>query len=883
MFRIEDRSRFDRLPCAAIVLAVGLLCGSYQASSQTASADDPASGEKPIIQAQGETPPKGLPPAPTYLPGTILKPGEAVQDESGAPGAAPVRSAEPQMGAADAVATKVAAAPAPGEQGKGVWQNLLPLLPKPGQFAVIPASELKSVLVRDGEFGFCEEIKCNRATAVIGAWNGGALDRGRGEFRVHGGGHADYGGNEVYVFNFSTLNWRRETDPQPLTGPFQRDTNGDGTADACPTPAAGPPATHTYQGFLYVPKIDRYWLFGTVGYCRDGMGSPTAWEYDAKSKAWTAMPELAQFAAFARAVIDPDSGNVVVHVGRKNGWREIDPSTRKVVRSFGDDPFGNYIDGPAVFDGRRHVIYTLVSGGKTDRLIAYEWPALGESGGFDGKLVTEWPKDGRKGWGMAEDASGQLVLWDGNTRIVAVNPDSGESREEETGGFRYVSMVGDDKAGKVYSKWFYIPEVDAFAGITNPDLGIALYRLSGAAASGSQPAPKGESGDSATGVDQTATAAKDKSHGTPPPVPAVAVSNQLAAATGGSGQAAPMEIEANGNWKEICAAAILCDPMGEGDVIYRGRVVESGPPQKGNKWRSIAQKNPNAVAPAPDPDIGGLRFTFPSNSGSGASGNFKTDFSPDYSFQIGPADAGAPAQSAYIQFQVRYSCTFIWTDCDPQSPNYRKERRCFTSERGDGKCTASKVALISTGDRQGFSADACTRIQIALNHGADHVLSAFHRCPRAEGFGEKLGRVSGQNQRNSQPNGAYDCPSVLNGGGKRGWNNTADSCFRLIDDRWITIQVHLQFGAWQGGEEQGDSKLSHVSIWAAVEGEDGDRQKLVIDNDFAATTPEKPNDFIGKIWLMPHLYQKSDKEDHPPFYVWYRNLVVSEGMIPNPK
>src|SRR3546814_19779047 len=102
-----------------------------------------------------------------------------------------------------------------------------------------------------------------------------------------------------------------------------RDSDGDGKNDACRAPAAGPPAMHTYQGFLYVPKIDRYWLLGTVAYCSDGMGPSSAWEYAAGSRTWTAMPELDAYARFARAVVDPRSGNVIVHVGRERGWHEM--------------------------------------------------------------------------------------------------------------------------------------------------------------------------------------------------------------------------------------------------------------------------------------------------------------------------------------------------------------------------------------------------------------------------------------------------------------------------------------------------------------------------------------------------------------------------------
>jgi hypothetical protein len=574
------------------------------------------------------------------------------------------------------------------------------------------------------------------------------------------------------------------------------------------------------------------------------------------------MPELTKFAKFTRAVIDPASGNVVVHVGRERGWHEIDPATRRLVRSFDTDPFGTYIDGPAVFDRRGGRLYALIGGEKSDRLVVYSWPAPGHASGYGARLVAEWPADGRKFWGMAQHTSGLLVLWDGAHRVTVIDPNSGKSWEEQT--VIASPMTERDKPAKVYSKWGYIPAIDAFFGVSNADRGVILYRLGGAAKLAAEPVAAAQGTRDPEVLTSQTTVETRLSPITP----------------------APKEIEATAAWSEVCVSAILCDPMGEGEVLYRGRVVDHGPPGRGDKnWRSVGQKfeHPQAEAAAPDPAIGGLRFTFPSNSGSGAAGNFKTDFSPDYSFQVGPAETGAPAQEAYIQFQVRYSCTFIWTDCDPQSPNYRKERRCFSTKRGEGECTVSKIALISTGDREDFRADACTRIQIALNHDADHTLHAFNRCPQARGFGERLPRVNGKAQSNSQPGGFYFCPRILSDGKTRGWNNTADTCFGLIDDRWITIQVHLKFGPWQGKKKKSDPALSHVSIWAAVEGENGGRQRLVIDNDFAPTTPEHPNDFIGKIWLMPHLYDKTNKEEHPPFYVWYRNLVIAQSLIPNPQ
>lgn len=858
------------------VLATGVVCPAGLASDRVSLAGILERGTTLAEVVPRE--PKGLPPAPAYLPATAITPPDQTAgkttDTLRVPSVRSLDTRQRRLGDSDRET-------APEPSANKLWTKLTAYLPERGQFAIIPGSALRPFLVRKGEFVFCEQIKCNRSSAVVGAWNGGAFDEERGEFRVHGGGHADYGGNEVYKFDFTTLTWARETDPQPLTGPYQRDTNRDGTPDICPAPAVGPPATHTYQGFLYVPKIDRYWLLGTVGYCSDGMGDSAAWEYDANTKTWTAMPDLLKFAKFTRAVIDPDSGNVLLHVGRQEGWFEIDPIARHIVRAFNKDAFGRYIDGPAVYDAQHRTIYALIGGRDVDRLVAYHWPRPGESAAMTGRLVAEWPKAGRKGWGLAQNASGQLVLWDGAARIVVVDPASGKSWEPDTPGFSQAT-VDPEHGSKVYSKFGYIAAVDAFFGISSADQGIVLYRLS-----------KGERNPNQAARDADPHSVdRGSPDGRSNPSRADQLeAKQIAAATTFAEEnsrhdgPAPMEIATTAAWNNVCLTAILCDPIGVGNVLYRGQIVDESPAGKGGRsWRSIGQKfdHPEAQLASADLAIGGLRFTFPSNSGSGDAGNYKTDFSPDYSFQVGPADAGAPHQEVYIQFQVRYSCTFIWTDCNPDSAHYRKQRRCFLSKRGEGHCTVSKIALISTGDRKDWQADACTRIQIAINHDTDHSLHAFNRCPRAQGFGEKMARVNGKSQGNSQPNGAYYCPRILDGGGSKGWNNTADSCFRLIDDRWITIQVHLRYGPWQAKRSKGDQKLSHVSIWAAIEGEAGGRQRLVIDNDFAPTTPEHPNDFIGKIWLMPHLFEKSHKEEHPPFFVWYRNLIVSEKLIPNP-
>src|SRR3546814_15505576 len=96
---------------------------------------------------------------------------------------------------------------------------------------------------------------------------------------------------------------------------------------------------------------------------------------------------------------------------RISDWSsDVCSSDLSVVRSFDRDPYGRFIDGPAVFDQRAGILYTIIGGGAKDRLVAYTWPLPGQTEGFDARLVAEWPKAGMKASGLAQHASGLLEV-----------------------------------------------------------------------------------------------------------------------------------------------------------------------------------------------------------------------------------------------------------------------------------------------------------------------------------------------------------------------------------------------------------------------------------------------------------------------------------------
>ena len=242
----------------------------------------------------------------------------------------------------------------------GVYDLLAGNLPPAGEFTSLPGSAIGHVLVQKDEFPFCADIACFKAKNAFLAWVGMAFDEHRGRWwNPAGGGHADYGGNEIYQFDFQSLTWTRLTDPSPLTGAFLTDLDKDGTLDACPSPTSGPPATHSYDGSLYVPSKDEVLVAGTVPYCQEAMGKAAVfWVWSNATGAWRQLTSM-ESTRFMRTAYDAARDRVYMIGGDGQGtFYELDPqSDYSLVRK------GPYVgwscNGVAQFDeSSRYLYYT---------------------------------------------------------------------------------------------------------------------------------------------------------------------------------------------------------------------------------------------------------------------------------------------------------------------------------------------------------------------------------------------------------------------------------------------------------------------------------------------------------------------------------------------
>jgi hypothetical protein len=100
--------------------------------------------------------------------------------------------------------------------------------------------------------------------AVVAAWSGGAFDTKRDRMILWGGGHGDYAGNEIYVFDLNFLKWTRLNEPSPVPAGISEFRTGY-------YPDGGPVSRHTYNYIQYLPDpVDRFCSFGGAAFWQSG-------------------------------------------------------------------------------------------------------------------------------------------------------------------------------------------------------------------------------------------------------------------------------------------------------------------------------------------------------------------------------------------------------------------------------------------------------------------------------------------------------------------------------------------------------------------------------------------------------------------------------------
>lgn len=344
----------------------------------------------------------------------------------------------------------------------GGWaDSLLPYIPGPGQFALIPNTALTPHLLRStqDDQAVCSYLRCDRSHIALIDWVGMGFDYKNGcAWFVAMGGHADLGANSVYRFCVGDMTWDRVHDydaPDPFPGP---DENGDGTSD-CVRPKNGPFGAHDWDGQVFA--AGKTFKFRTSGYSPKGCSGGSLGPYNvwAWSNGWEdlGIPEF----AFPKTAYDPARDLVYLTAQKGLGqgdkiW-EFNPHTYefKVVGGV-----WNGKGGSAAFDpvSRRFCVATRGDG-------LHCWHVS-----LDGKWsshiqpITKHDSDllpALVNGGIAVSGD-TIVVWDGSRAIQC--DETCEAFDSGVGGVR------------VLGKFVAVPGLDGvFLGIADND-GWVVYR-----------------------------------------------------------------------------------------------------------------------------------------------------------------------------------------------------------------------------------------------------------------------------------------------------------------------------------------------------------------------------------------------------------------------
>ena len=341
------------------------------------------------------------------------------------------------------------------EMKPGEWKEL-----RDTHIPLLTAEEHDSIVARLGGASFWG---WSGSESVITAWNTAAYDPEGHQWYFFGGGHADYGGNEVYAFDFRSLAWSRLTSPSPLTGPSYVEAERD-----CPTPASGPPSVHSYDGFVWNPDTRSAWLLALDGpFCTQDNGSaPKAfWEFNPTTKEWKSY-QAEQMLFYPAVSWNPFKRRfVVLRTQGSDSRMEVDGKGK--VHNYDERGGGWLQDATGVYDPVRKVTYVL----QDEQILTLE-DNLSDGRAFD--LPLDLHSRSQSGF-VYHPPSDRFVIWSGERAVFTWDPKDNTFARYDNLAAGAAPKGGAKRA--VYGKIVYLAPLDLFAAYNNHRQGVWLYRL----------------------------------------------------------------------------------------------------------------------------------------------------------------------------------------------------------------------------------------------------------------------------------------------------------------------------------------------------------------------------------------------------------------------
>ncbi len=323
----------------------------------------------------------------------------------------------------------------------------------PGHWYEVPNSELRAVLPTPRPAG--------NPPAIMEAWSGGTYDPVREALVLPAnGGHADYGGNEVYAFFISSLSWERLTEPSVAPLP---DQGIEALADGRPS------SRHTYSGVTFHTSADKVFVSGGSLWSGSGGGSRGAWTFDLPTRAWERRADTPSSQVTAMVAYDHvtglvfsllQNGTLAAYDYKKNSW-----SKRASIDWAEFDPARTMIVHPT----QRQLL--VVGGGKVLAFGLSRFSMGAQTiATTGGEAIVN-----AQGPGLAYDsATNCIVGWTGKGDVYSLDLATRQWTRHAPASQAAPPMPPHQG---VFGRWQYIPSRDAFIVATRINENVWLSRL----------------------------------------------------------------------------------------------------------------------------------------------------------------------------------------------------------------------------------------------------------------------------------------------------------------------------------------------------------------------------------------------------------------------
>lgn len=340
-----------------------------------------------------------------------------------------------------------------------VQVQILLALP-PGEWRELPNTTMSAVFPREEETTW----GVIGPEGVLRAWGGAAYDVKRNAFVFNGGGHADYGGNEVYAFLLEETKWRRLTEPSSMR---KLDSGQFITVDETPVSA------HTYDSLEYLVNVDRIFRNGGSEWRSGHNFDRSAWLFDIAKRRWERR-SLGGGGIGPGTAYDPHRGTV--YVLGNSYVDEYDPKKDLWVRRLHSLP--DFRPDIAAIDPQAR---RLVTNSYRPGVIVYDIKADGSLSGrtfSETSGATEWDKRMR---GLEYDPMRNvLVAWAGGRDTAYLDAKTLAWRRHPNSSSVHGPVASPERdfraSGYIYGRWRYVPKYDIFIGYNNPRGNVWLWK-----------------------------------------------------------------------------------------------------------------------------------------------------------------------------------------------------------------------------------------------------------------------------------------------------------------------------------------------------------------------------------------------------------------------